>query len=786
MKLLLSGSGRLGTLAIRLVLLFFVGIGLARADEFLVTDIRLEGLQRVSAGSVFGAFPVNVGETVDGDRLASATRSLFRSGLFTDIRLSRLQQAEGGYILIVQLEERPSISKIEVEGNKNLPTEDLMSGLRSAGLAEGEVFQRSTLERIELEILRSYIAQGRYNAFVNAKVEELERNRVQIDIEIKEGPLSAIHHINFVGNEAFPDEELADLMELETTGFWAGIFNSDKYSRPKLNGDLERIRSHYLDNGYIRFSVESTQVSISPDREQVFITVNVNEGPQYRIRSVELKGDLRVEEEELKRLIMIEEGDIFSRQRLTLTSDIITKRLGNDGYTFASVNAIPTPHEDNTASVVFYVEPGRRTYVRRVNFRGNTSTSDEVLRQEMLQMEGASANTDLIEVSKTRLERTGYFKTVNVETPLVAGTEDQIDVNYAVEEQSTGSLSASLGFSQSSGIVVGANVAERNFLGSGRQVSFGVNKSESVQSANFAYTNPYFTVDGVSRGFNVSYRETDYEKEDLSSYTSDTLLAGVNFGYPIDRVSRLNFGTRFNHTNLRLGQYPSIDITDFTSLYGTTFDFIELTGSWSRSTLNRGVFPTRGASQRFSMSVALPEISDLAFYKARYETDRYFALSDNDEWAVRLSGNVAYGDGYATDDQLPFFENYYAGGIGSVRGYESSSLGRRSPVNPENPDKSEDPFGGNFLVESSLELIFPFAVLEDRSQVRTTLFVDAGQVFDTYRGYDPKLDEIRTSAGLSLAWITPVGPLSFSIAKALNAKEGDEKQFFQFLLGQTF
>jgi outer membrane protein insertion porin family len=632
-------------------------------DSFRISDIRLEGLQRVSAGSVFSAFPVTVGDTLDEATLARAMRSLFSTGFFTDIQVGRQEQGDSGYVLVVELVERPSISEIEVEGNKNLPTEDLMDGLKASGLAEGEVFQRSTLERIELEILRSYIAQGRYNAYVDAKVEELPRNRVKVLIDIKEGPLSAIHQINFIGNEAFDDETLQGLMELEVNGFWAGLFNSDKYSKPKLNGDLEKIRSYYLDNGYIRFSIESTQVSLSPDKEQVFLTINVNEGPQYTIRNVEIRGDLKVGEEDLRKLIVVKPGDIFSRQVLTLTSDILTKRLGNDGYTFANVNAIPEPHEDNTATVTFFVEPGQRTYVRRINFRGNTSTSDEAVRQELIQMEGAAASTDLIEASKSQLERTGFFKTVTVETPIVAGTDDQVDVNYNLEEQSTGSLSASLGFSQSSGIVLGASVSEKNFVGTGRRVSFGVNKSESVQSANFSYTNPYFTVDGVSRGFTLSYRETDYSKEDLSSYTSDTIAAGMNFGYPIGRYSRLNFGLGYNHTNIQLGLYPNLDITSYVANYGDSFNFTELSGGWSRNTLNRGVFPTRGSSQRFSLRAAITGLSDEPFYKARLELDHYFPISDNQEWALHYSGNFAYGDGYAEAELLPFFEHYYAGGL---------------------------------------------------------------------------------------------------------------------------
>ncbi len=768
-------------LSLFVVILLLSALLQAATSQFLVEDIRVEGLQRVSAGSVFGAFPVNVGEEVDQERLAEAMRSLFDAGLFTDIRIGR-----EGSTLVITVVERPSISEIEVEGNKNLPTEDLLEGLKTAGLAEGEVFQRSTLERIELEILRSYVAQGRYNASVDAQVEEQPRNRVKLKIDIKEGPISAIYHINIVGNEAFSDEELRDLIELKLTGFWSGLFSSDKYSKEKLNGDLERIRSYYLDNGYIRFSIESTQVSVSPDKEQVFITINVVEGPQYTIKDLELKGDLKVDEEELRKLIIAKPGDVFSRQKLTFISDAISKRLGNEGYTFASVNAIPEPQDDNTATVTFYVEPGNRTYVRRVNFTGNVSTSDEVLRQEMVQMEAAAASTDLIELSKSKLERLGFFKTVTVETPLVPGTNDQIDVNYSVEEQPTGSLSASLGFSQGSGIVVGASISEKNFWGTGRRVSLGVNKSESVKSANFSYTNPYFTIDGVSRGFSLFYKETDYDEEDVTSYISDSMGGSVNFGYPIDQNTRLNFGLGITHTRIQTNEFPALEIADFLDENGGTYTFYESSMTWSRSTLNRGLFPTKGMSQSLSGKIALPEISDYTYYKLSYNNDQYYPVTQDHEWAVHLRGELAYGDGYGDSDALPFFEHYLAGGFGSVRGYESNSLGPKSTPDPNGTDLTADPFGGNVKVESSLELIFPFALMKDHSQIRSLLFLDGGNVFDTARGYDPSFDELRFSAGVALTWITPVGPLSFSLGKALNAKEDDDSQFFQFRLGQTF
>jgi len=764
--------------------LLLAAISVAEEAEFKVEDIRVEGLQRVSAGSVFSAFPVNVGDRVEQRTLAEATRRLFGVGLFTDIALSR-----EGNVLIVTVVERPAISNIEVEGNKNIEDEDLLEGLKLAGLAEGEVFQRSTLERIELEILRSYVAQGRYNAQVQAEVENLPRNRVRLAIDIKEGPVSAIHHINVVGNTEVADEILLNLMELELNGFWSSVFGSDKYSKQKLNGDLERIRSYYLDNGYLKFSIESTQVSVSPDKEQVFITINVNEGPQYKIRGVELKGDLKVAEPELRRLINVDSGDTFSRRKLTQISDVITRRLGAEGYTFANVNAIPEPHQDNSATVTFYVEPGNRAYVNRINFRGNVITSDEVLRQEMVQMEAAAASTDLIESSKQRLERLGFFKTVSVETPLVAGTNDKIDVNFAVEEQPTGSLSANIGYSQGNGAAIGASIAERNFWGSGRNVSFSVNRNNTVSSARFAYKNPYFTIDGVSRGFSIFFRETNFDDDDdIASYTSDTLGAAVNFGYPIDRFTRLEFGFGYNHTRIKLPEYPAQEISGFINDNGDDYDFFESSVSWSRNTLNRGLFPTRGSRNRLSAKFVLPAISDYNFFKLGYRGDQYFSISENEEWALHLRGEVAYGDGYGEDDGLPFFENYFSGGISSVRGFDSNSLGPRSTPDPEDRNPDSDPIGGNLLLESSFELIFPFVFMEERSQIRTLYFVDAGNVFNTTENTDPDLtlDEIRLSTGIGITWITPIGPLSFSFGKVLNSKPGDDKQFFQFLLGQTF
>jgi outer membrane protein insertion porin family len=755
------------------------GIKPALADEFTVADIEVEGLQRVSAGSVFSAFPVNIGERMDETRLADAIKDLFRTGLFTDIQASR---DEG--VLILSVRERPSISSIEIEGNKNIETEMLMDALAGAGLEEGQVFRRATLEKLELEILRSYIAQGRYNARVKATAEELPRNRVAIRLDINEGSVAAIQHINIVGNEDLSDEELIGLFELRTSSWWNSLTNKDKYARERLSGDLESLRSFYLDRGYLDFNVESSQVSISPDKQEVFIAISVNEGPQYTISDIRLRGELIVGEEELRKFIPVKEGDVFSRAQMTAISEALSFRLGREGYAFANVNAVPEPGEDNTAAVTFFVEPGKRAYVRRVNFDGNVSTKDEVLRQEMTQMEGGVASSDRIEFSKTRLERLGFFQTVDVETVPVPGTDDLVDVNYSVQEQPTGSLSASVGFSQNSGVILGASVSENNFFGTGKRVSFGVNFSDSVKSANVSYLDPYYTVDGVSRGFSLFARETDYEEEDISSYLLDEYGGRVTFGYPTDSITRLNFGAGVTQSNIKPGVFSAQEVRDFIADEGDSFTNYFLFGSWRRSTLNRGVLPTKGYSHSLSLDVAVPG-SDLTFYKATHKTDFYFPLTDSANWVFRARSEIGYGDGYGDRSQMPFFEHFYSGGYGSVRGYEANSLGNKAE-RAAGDFSDPDPFGGNVLTEGGLELIFPTPFAGDSRSMRTSFFVDAGQVFDTERGFDPELGEVRTSAGISFQWITAVGPLAFSLAKPLNDKSGDDTQVFQFSLGQTF
>lgn len=766
----------------------------AFADAFRISDIRVNGLQRVSAGSVFSALPLNIGDEATDQRLVESSRALFRTGFFQDIELAR-----EGNVLVITVVERPAISSIELEGNRAIKTEDLMNGLRMAGLAEGEIFQQATLEGVRNELLRQYVAQGRYSADIQAEVVPEPRNRVSLRITIDEGSVASIKHINIVGNTVFDTDDLLNLFELSTTGWFSFFRNDDKYSRERLSGDLERLRSYYLDRGYINMNVTSTQVSITPDKRNVYIAVNVNEGEQYTVSDVRLSGDIVVDESEIRGLLLVEPGQVFSRQVMTSTTELITRRLGNEGYTSANVNGIPEINEqDRTVDVTFFVDPGRRAYVNRINFRGNTKTDDEVLRREMRQMEGGWASTYLIDQSKVRLERLGFFREVDVETVPVPGAEDLIDVNYTVEEQPSGSVTASVGFAQGTGLILGGSISQNNFFGTGNRVSFSANRSEYQTALSFGFLNPYFTVDGVSLGYNAFYRTTDYDRlnVDVSSYAVDSYGAGFNIGYPISDTSRLSFGLSAQRDELSTGTFTVQEIQQFLAAEGDRFTNFKFNAQWSQSTLNRGVFPDRGGSQSIGIETTIPG-SDLSFYKLDYRGQRYLPISP--ALTLRVHGNLGYAQSFGSTGEVPFYEHYYAGGIGSVRGFRDSSLGPRSTPADVDPDKDQLPFGGNVRITGGAELIFPVPFVTDQRSLRTVLFLDAGNVFDTectntvlLNGRpnpgcgDVDLGEIRYSAGVGLSWLTALGPLGFSLGTALNDKSGDDTQFFQFTLGQTF
>ncbi|HSH49890.1 MAG TPA: outer membrane protein assembly factor BamA [Halomonas sp.] len=776
---------------IALAAVLLASAGAAQAQPFEVRDIRVEGLQRVSAASVFNAFPVSASQTVDERQLAAAARQLFGTGLFDDIRLAR-----EGDVLIIEVDERPTITRLNIEGNKQISDDDLRNGLREAGLDEGQVLQLSTLEELERELAGLYQSQGRYSASIDTSVEPAGEGRVQVNIDIDEGAVARIRRLNIVGNKAFDDKTLRDVFELDDKpGWFFGWFSSDKYSRQALSGDLERLRSYYLDRGYVNFKVDSTQVSISPDKSQIFITINVSEGKRYRLGDIGFAGELHIPEREARELLQVERGEIFSLSDVTASSEALRSRLGAEGYAFAEVNGIPeVDASGDSVDLTFSVDAGRRAYVRRIEFVGNTTTQDEVLRREMIQMEGAPASTDAISQSRQRLERLGFFKQVEVKTEPVPGANDQLDVTYTVEEQPSGSISASIGYSQSAGVIYGAALSQNNFLGTGNRVNIGAQRSDTYTSVNFGFTDPYWTLDGISRGYNLFYRETDYEDSDISTYSTDAYGGGINFGYPISEITRLNFGADIEDLSVKTYRDTSSEIERYVQDQGDNAQSLMLTTSWTRNNLNRGVMPTAGNYQRLSLETAVPG-SDAEYYKLRAQARHFFPLNEEQSWSLKFRGELGYADSIGSDP-YPFYENFYAGGLGSVRGFTANTLG---PATTSRASGDDDTLGGNVLIEGGAELIFPMPFVDDKRSVQPSLFIDGGYTFltscydvlpedeDRQRcesGVD--LGELRYSVGLGLSWLTPVGPLTFSVAEPINDKSGDDTQFFQFSLGQTF
>jgi outer membrane protein insertion porin family len=736
-------------------------------EPFTVTDIRVEGLQRIAAGTVFSYLPVKTGEAFDEARSAEAVRALFRTGFFSDVRIER----DNG-VLVVVVQERPAISSIEITGNKDIESEPLLESLKEIGFAEGRVFDRSLLDKVEQELERQYFSRGKYAVKITTTVTPLERNRVGITIDVSEGRAARIKKITVVGNTVYDDKTLLEEFQLSTPtllSFYTGV---DQYSKEKLSGDLETLRTYYLDRGYINFNIDSTQVSITPDKKDIYITINITEGEQFRVKEVRLAGDLVVEPEELFPLVDLNPGDVFSRKRITETVTRVGEKLGDQGYAFANVNTIPEiDNEAKEVTVTFFVDPGKRVYVRRVNMVGNTRTRDEVLRREMRQMEGGWFSAAAVERSRTRLDRLGFFEAVNVETPTVPGSTDQIDVNYSVTERPSGNLMVGVGYAQSSGFLFNTSVTQDNFLGSGRRVSVMFNNSDVNTVYSFSYVNPYYTIDGVSRGFGAYYRTTDAGEANLSDYTADTYGGNIGYGIPLSEHDTLRLNVQYENLDLSPGQFPSATLFQFIRDYGNTFDSVKLTGSWSHDTRNRAIFPDRGTLQRATTDLAVPGL-DLEFYKLGYEHQTYVPLTR--QFTLKLNGEVGYGDGYGDFDALPFFENYYAGGVRSVRGFEDNTLGPRDPL-------TGDPVGGGFRVVGNIEVVFPPPFFTKTNSFRMSTFLDFGNVYAEYDDFDA--GELRYSVGVGATWLSPLGALTFSLAKSLNDEEGDDVQVFQFTIG---
>lgn len=741
-------------------------------ESFVVRDIRVEGLQRIAAGTVFNYLPIKVGDAVSDKAVQEAIRALHKTGFFKDVRLERQ-----GDVLIVSVVERPSIGGIHILGTKEMSEDDLKKGLKEIGLADGRVFNSSLLDRVEQELRQQYFSRGFYGVTIKPTVTPLERNRVDVTLDVAEGRPARIRSINLVGNTVYGDDDLFDMFTLGPAPWWALFSSRDQYSKQKLAGDLERLRNHYQDRGYLEFSVDSTQVALTPDKEHLYVTINLTEGSKFTIKSFKLAGKFVVPEEELRGLIALTPGQVFSRRQVTETTKALTDRLANEGYAFANVNAIPEVNRDKSeVALTFFIDPGKRTYVRRVNFSGNSVTRDDVLRREMRQLEGGWYAADRIQRSRTRLQRLGIFEDVNVETPAVPGTQDQVDVNVAVKERSTGSLMFGVGYSDADKFTVNASITESNVFGTGKELNASFDNSRSTTNFSVRYVDPFYTPDGVSRGFNVFRSKVDAAAANTAAYNTDTVGAGVFFGIPLSEENSVHLGADIENVSIETSTTSANVAQQFVAEHGTSNTLVRTTVGWSRDTLDSRLMPTRGSTQSISGEASVPG-SDIEYYKAVYQQGRYWPIGD--ELSFRVKGEIGYGDGYGKTGTLPFYKHFYAGGSSSVRGYQSRSLG---PLDPT----TGDPMGGDKRIVGNMELFFPMpgASQDTSKSMRLSLFVDTGMAYGTGQKYD--LNELRYSYGMAFNWFSPVGPLSFSYANPFRNRSGDELERFQFTLGVPF
>jgi len=737
-------------------------------DAFVIKDIQLEGLQRITVGTVFNYLPVKIGDTLDEKLGAQAIRSLYKSGYFKDVRIER-----DGDVLVVFVAERSAIANVKFEGNSDITTEQLETSLKQLGLSKGKVLDRALLDKIEQELNRQYYGLGKYGVKVSADTEQLERNRVDITINIAEGDPAEIAAITITGNKKFTRHRLLGQMQLGESSLFGG---RNQYSKQLLGADLETIKSWYLDRGYINFKIDSTQVSLTPDKEDVYITVNLTEGEQYKVRNVKLAGDLIVEEDDLWPLISLKEDDIFSRRQSLDTSERVSNRLAEEGYAFANVNIVPDVDKDTrTVGLTIFVDPGRRVYVRKVNITGNSKSKDRVIRREVRQMEGDWMSTKLVSLSRTRLDRLGFFEQVNVETPSVPGTTDQVDVNLSVSERPTGNLTAGVGYSDSQGAMINMAITQQNFVGTGNQVGLSIDRSSVSSNVSLNYTNPYYTQDGISRGFRLYYRKIDTRSITVTNFLTESRGLSVSYGLPLNETDRslLTFG--YDNTNLFVDEFTtSQDILDFVDENGNVYNNFNAGASWSRDRRNRRILATAGGNTRAGIDMTVPG-SDLQYYKLNVRRSQYFAFGKLT--TLMLKGVLGYGEGYGKTSSLPPFQRYYAGGSNSVRGYDSNSLGPRD-------SKTNNTIGGDKKIIANVELILPNPFTEKTGSTRISAFFDIGNVFAA--GDKLEFKELRQSAGLAFLWLAPVGAMRFSYAIPLNDQEGDQLQNFQFTMGQPF
>lgn len=736
-------------------------------QPFKVLDIRVEGVQRTDPGTVFSYLPVKVGETLTADKAQQALRALFATGFFKDVRL----EAEGG-VLVVLVEERPAIAQVDFSGVSEFPLDNLRRALRDLGLAEGRIFDRAVLENAEQELKRQYLSRGKYAAEVQTTVTPLERNRVGISFAVSEGDVAKIRAINIVGAQAFKEGTLLDLFVLRTPGWLTWYTKHDQYSRQRLSADLEALRSFYLDQGYLDFNVESTQVSITPDRKDIYITVNIVEGAKYTVSDIRIGGQTLVPSDALEKLLRIGPGDVFSRQKLIESQKAITDRLGNDGYAFANANAVPEIDRDKrTVAFTLLIDPGRRVYVRRINVVGNSKTRDEVVRREMRQLEGAYYDASKIQLSRRRIDRTRYFSDVQVATAPVEGRPDQVDVTYAVEERSTGSLALGVGFSTLDKVILSASITQPNVFGTGKYLSLELNSGTVNQVYALSYVDPYYTVDGVSRGFDFYKRSVDATTLATGAYGTNTLGGGIKFAYPLSERVTVSFGALAESVEVVTFENSAQVYKDFVAAFGNDYTYGAFTAAWARDTRDSLIVTTDGLLTRFSTELAG---GDLQYYRLGINQQLYWPLSRT--FTLFLNADLGYASG-SGGKTLPFFKNYYAGGPGTVRGYDDFSLGPR--------DAAGNTLGGTRRVVGNVELLFPMPGAAQDKSLRVGWFVDAGQVYAD--GAPVDLSELRYSTGLALAWASPLGPLRLSYATPLNEREGiDRVQRLQLKFGTIF
>ncbi|HEY6282015.1 MAG TPA: outer membrane protein assembly factor BamA [Burkholderiales bacterium] len=734
-------------------------------EPFVIKDIKVEGIQRTEAGTVFSYLPVKVGDIMNDEKAAAAIKSLYATGFFKDVRL----EVEND-VLIIMVEERPAIAQINIVGAVDISSDDLKKALKQVGLAESRIFDKAVLDKAEQELKRQYISRGRYAATVTTTVTPLERNRVAITFSISEGEVAKIRQINIVGNRAFKEKELLDLFTLTTPGWFTFFTKNDQYSKQKLSADLETLRSFYLNRGYLEFNIDSTQVSITPSKTDIYITITITEGPRYTVSDIKLAGELLLPEVELRKLIKIRPGEVFSREKLTESTKLISDRLGNEGYAFANVNAVPDLNkEKRQVAFTFFIDPGRRVYVRRINITGNTRTRDEVIRRELRQLEAGWYDAELINRSKQRIDKLGYFSDVNVETPAVPGTTDQVDVNYSLTEKSTGSIMLGVGYSDAEGIILNASVSQNNIFGSGKFVSAQISSGKVNKVYSLSYTDPYYTIDGVSLGYDIYKRNVDPLSLSVAPFRTSTLGGGLRFGLPVSEHDTISYGLSYEDTSTEVFPTSPQQYIDFVNEFGSVTSTVLGSVGFAHDGLDSRIYTTSGTLLKLGAEISLP-IGELEFYKLSYQQKYYYPISKF--FTLLLDGEVGMGGGYS-GQSLPFYKNFYAGGSNSVRGFDTNTIGPK--------DSNGNSLGGTRRMVGSVEVLFPMPFLTEMKALRLGYFVDTGTVNNTFN-----FSTLRVSTGFDVAWSSPFGPLKVSIAKPLRSLSGDRIQRFQFTFGTEF